>query len=189
MGSRNEPRIRIGPLNWLYILANLGAVAGYFAYAVVTWFQLPDRYPVHFGAGGAPDRWADASSPEWFLLPLLAAATALFMVGLAVLLPRIPFRLWNLPRKKKLMDIPPARRVPIVRSTVGMVLVISLLDTALMIWVQMMMFRAAHAGTADIMPEILVAMLLYTGVIVAWVIRIVVLANRLTRETQVHRVR
>lgn len=182
MGSRNEPRIRIGPLNWLYVLANLGAVAGYFAYAVLTWFQLPDRYPVHFGASGAPDRWAEANSPEWFLLPAMAVAMALFMVGLGALLPRIPFRLWNLPGKKKLTDVPHARRAPLVRSTVGMVLVISLLDTAMMVWVQVMMFRAAHTGTADMMPDILVVMLLFTGVIAAWIVRIVVLSARLSRE-------
>ncbi len=182
MDPRNEPRIRIGPLNWLWVLANVAAVGAHFAYCAYTWFLLPDRYPIHFGPGGVPDRWADGNSLEWFLLPVIAAAMALFMTGLGVLLPRIPFRLWNVPGKKKLMHLPASRRVPIVRSTVGMVLVISLLDTAMMLWIQVMIFRSAHTGTADILPEILAIMALYTGVIVAWIIRLTLLSLRLSRE-------
>jgi hypothetical protein len=52
----------------------LSLVAGLLALgqAVAAWPELPPRVPVHFGASGAPDAWAEKSLAAIFVLPLMA---------------------------------------------------------------------------------------------------------------------
>ncbi len=177
------PRFTLGPGNWLLVLANIGAVLAHAAFALWTRPGLPDPYPIHFGAGGQPDRWVAADSPEWLLLPIIAAGMAAFMVLLAVLLPKIPLRWWNLPHKPRVMAAPPELRHPIIRSTVAMLLVLSLLDTGLMIWIQWMVVRAAHHGSLQTGGEMLVLMTLYLGIIVGWIVHLYRITGRLPEAT------
>lgn len=58
--------------------AVLAACAGYL---LAHWRQIPARLPVHFGAGGQPDRWA-ARSLSSVLFPLASAAAVLAIVTL-----------------------------------------------------------------------------------------------------------
>jgi uncharacterized membrane protein len=172
-------RITIGAGNWLLVLTNAAAVVAHAAYALATRASLPDPYPIHFGAGGQPDRWIAADSPEWLLLPVIAAGTAGFMVLLAVLMPRIPIRLWNMPHKDRLMAAPRAARERVVRTTVAMLLVLSLLNTVLMVWVQWMMVRAAQAGALQGAGELALLMFVYLGVIAGWIIHLYRITGRL----------
>lgn len=172
-------RITIGAGNELLVLTNAAAVVAHAAYALAARARLPDPYPIHFGTGGQPDRWVAADSPEWLLLPAIAAGTAVFMVLLPVLMPRIPMRLWNMPHKKRLMAAPRAARVRVVRTTVAMLLVLSLLNTVLMIWVQWMMVRAAQVGALQGVGELGLLMVIYLGVIAGWIIHLYRVTGRL----------
>ena len=53
----------------------LGSVWGY---ALSVFGDLPARIPVHFGASGAPDRWAETSLGSWLMLPIMG----LFITGI-----------------------------------------------------------------------------------------------------------
>jgi hypothetical protein len=47
------------------------------------WFpQLPERFPVHFNASGAPDRWSERGA-SWFLLPGLSLGIIAFFALIA----------------------------------------------------------------------------------------------------------
>ena len=94
---------------------------GLAAVAVWLWPDVPARVPVHFGADGQPDRWADRSVWSWFGLPLVALAT---VAGLDVLTrwslskPGAPG--FNLPNKDAILALPPARRAPVLARVASM---------------------------------------------------------------------
>jgi uncharacterized membrane protein len=117
------------------------ALAAYWA-ACVVWSQnLPDRYPIHFGASGQPDRWVSGYF-EWFLLPVIATATVLLMFGVGRLANRAP-QLWNIPEKKRFLALSAERRAPIL-SELSRVLDMAALYTVLVFVVcQWSVYRAA----------------------------------------------
>ncbi|MFH2010977.1 MAG: DUF1648 domain-containing protein [bacterium] len=141
-----KERIPVGRVGGL-VFANVAAVIGSFAYAAITAAQLPGRYPVHFNAAGQPDRWATAGSVEWYVVPIIAAVMAATMAPLALLLPRIPMELMNLPRKEQFLRLGRERQTPILQYLVRFLLWVSLGDTLLCLSIQWMMFRAAQAGS------------------------------------------
>lgn len=60
--------------------ASIGALV----LAFVGWSQLPDRVPMHFSMGGAPDRWSEKSVLGWFAPPVIGVLIAM---GFCFLLP------------------------------------------------------------------------------------------------------
>jgi uncharacterized membrane protein len=62
----------------------LAAAGGYLR---AHWQQIPARFPIHWGLGGAPDRWADRNWTSVYLPLLLTAAVlvalTLFLYGMA----------------------------------------------------------------------------------------------------------
>lgn len=74
-------------------LANLLVLAVFVGASAFAYGFLPDEIPVHFGASGAPDRFASTSWLSWMVLPLLAVVMTAFFYGIARLIVRIPDQL------------------------------------------------------------------------------------------------
>lgn len=78
-----------------------------------SWNRLPAKVPVHFGAGGLPDRWAEKGG-EFALLFVVPWLLTGMMYGFSLLTPwfrRHPQWL-NIPNKKKFLALPPERQAP-----------------------------------------------------------------------------
>lgn len=86
---RSAPLIGEGeeqvPGGWLTALVPYGAVVCAAAYMALHFDELPQRYPVHWGISGQPDRWA---SKDWtaVLAPALIGAGVLTLVLVNLLL-------------------------------------------------------------------------------------------------------
>lgn len=132
--SERIPVGRVGPL----VAANVVAVVGAFVFAAVTAMQLPARYPSHFNAAGQPDRWSEAGGEEWYFMPIFALGMAALMVALALVLPRIPMGLVNIPRKEQFLRLSLAERTPIMQYLIRFLLWLSLADTLLFVSIQWM---------------------------------------------------
>ena len=66
--------------------------------AIWSHVQLPDRMAVHFDGSGTPDRW----SGKWEMTGVMLGVAVLYSLIFGVFsiyLPKLPARLWNLPRK------------------------------------------------------------------------------------------
>lgn len=77
---------------------------------------LPPRVASHFGPGGQPDAW---SSKEAFVAgyAIVFGATALFLLLVGLVLPRMPASWINLPNKEYWLA--PSRRAAAVAALVG----------------------------------------------------------------------
>lgn len=90
-------------------------------WAAWLWPEVPDRVPVHFGAGGEPDRWEDRSVFSWFGLPALGLGLAAGLDALATWTrrhPESPFL--NLPNKAAILALPPRQRAAVMREVAGL---------------------------------------------------------------------
>jgi uncharacterized membrane protein len=151
----------------------VAALAGLWAYAAATFQSLPARYPVHFDGAGHPNGWATDSSPEWFLLPAIATLVTAFTVAMALLMPRMPMKYVNIPRKECFLALPEASRAEVLRSVVKMVLVMGILEVALFGLIQVMMFKTAVGEMREPRPEPLFAVVaLILVVAIGWTIHL-----------------
>ena len=86
----------------------------------IHWYPLlPERFPVHFGASGKPDRWADRG-PEWFLLPGIALVMVVFLGGITLWLGALVRNtpgIVNVPRKDLFLKLSPEGRMRVVAPT------------------------------------------------------------------------
>lgn len=96
-----------------------------FAYGATVYESLPETIPTHWGAGGAPDAWADKSFGSVFALLFVGAGTSVFLALIAAAVPLMappskdptPWELW--------------RREGMIRGIVAAMGIISALITAL----------------------------------------------------------
>jgi hypothetical protein len=92
---------------------NLPLLLALLAFAAVTWNELPERIPVHFGAGGRPTRWSHPSVATWFAIPIITVLVVGFIYRFAAILPRKP-HLINMPDRSRFLALPPERRAPVI---------------------------------------------------------------------------
>jgi uncharacterized membrane protein len=59
-------------------------------YLQLHWNQLPERFPVHWGADGQPNRWSSREPLTVFAPVLIGTGMNLFMLGLAWLFSQLP---------------------------------------------------------------------------------------------------
>lgn len=81
----------------------------------IAWPYLPERIPVHFGAGGEVNRWSDTSFFSWFALPVIAVLLILFVHGAVDFAARRPKWL-NVPDKDDFLRLPPERQHMVVQA-------------------------------------------------------------------------
>lgn len=70
----------------------LAFLAGVGALLAARWDRIPDRFPVHWGLAGTPDRWAERSALAAFGPVLAGAALVLLMLALRGRLPALAAR-------------------------------------------------------------------------------------------------
>lgn len=100
-------------------LANLILIALIIGLSVSWWREMPERIPVHFDLSGNVDRWGSKGTMWWAFSALAIVGTGL-MYGVARLSHRYP-RLVNLPRKIRLMDLPPELREQVILLSQGVI--------------------------------------------------------------------
>lgn len=85
--SAQPSRERFNPMLWIPPFAALAVTA---AYLQTQWNRLPERFPVHWGASGQPDRWSSREPLTVFAPILIGAAMNLFLLLMAWLFSRMP---------------------------------------------------------------------------------------------------
>jgi uncharacterized membrane protein len=127
-------------LLWASALALLAA-------ALWLWPDVPARVPVHFGADGAPDRWAERSLWSWFGLPLVGLALAAGLDGVArwaVRHPEMPAV--NLPDKAAVLALPPERRAPVLDRVAALLYAVGVTCLFAFALIQVGTWTAAHGS-------------------------------------------
>lgn len=113
------------------------------AIVVATWVRaallypaIPERFPIHFDAGGRPDRWATRSIERWFMLPAVALAIEVLLLSIAwwgrALVARAP-GIVNMPRKATFVRLSPEGRLEAFEPTRAYLAFVVLL-LALLFW-------------------------------------------------------
>src|SRR5690606_40771282 len=82
--------------------------------SILLWPSLPEKLPVHFGASGAPDAWADRSLFSWFGLPMIGLAMGLLMYALPRIRAGGSLDRWHIPEKDLLLRLTPDQHAPLV---------------------------------------------------------------------------
>ncbi|MDY0004393.1 MAG: DUF1648 domain-containing protein [Polyangia bacterium] len=161
-GDGKDERLRLGRV-WDLVAVNIVLVGASFALAAAWSAKLPARHPVHWNAAGQPDRWVAAGSCEWYVLPIVAAALAALLVALALLMPRIPLSMWNMPRKEQFMALPREAKESVATWLVRWLLDVSSMNTILMILIQFLMYRSIVGGRSVASWGLGLVGLLYAG--------------------------
>jgi len=129
---------------------NLAAIAGGWAFAVLTYAHLPERFPAHWNLAGEVDRWANKSWAEWLLLPIIGTILALLMLWLAVKLPKIPASLINVPDKERFMELRAEQRAPVIALLMQMLLLLTALQTVIFVGIHWAMYKTALGESPSI---------------------------------------
>ena len=124
------------------------ALAAYWVGCVFWSRRLPERFPIHFGFNGEPDRWASGKA-EWFLLPAIGTATVLLMILVGQLAHRTP-QLWNIPEKKRFLALTPEQRAPIMAELSSIMDVAGLYTIAVFIVCQWAIYTSAMSGQGSL---------------------------------------
>ena len=127
----------------------LALLALYFAATATMWPVLPERVPIHFDFAGEPTTWARTSVLSWFGLPLLAAATTLFIYGLGRASTHEP-DIWNIPEKERFLALSPAARAPIVAYLHRALAWSALLTTIMFIGILIAVYQTATGRNAGL---------------------------------------
>jgi uncharacterized membrane protein len=85
--STEPSRERFNPWIWIPPFAALALTA---AYLQSQWNRLPERFPVHWGVSGQPDRWSTREPLTVFAPILIGVAMNLFMLAMAWLFSKLP---------------------------------------------------------------------------------------------------
>ena len=72
----STPRDTSMPGGWLFALGPLLLLAATAAVLWLNWDRLPDRFPVHWGIQGKPDRWASKTFGSVFLVLIIGVGVA-----------------------------------------------------------------------------------------------------------------
>lgn len=143
------------------------------AFAAWAWPTLPERIPMHFGPGGAPDAWTRKSAWAWFLTPALATV---FTLLLGVWLPRLAVGMarrnsttLNMPQRERFRALPEEARVRAVRVVAGWLGWLASAVQVLFAWFLFASWQVAHERWAG----------LPVAATVAWVAAMLALAASL----------
>jgi uncharacterized membrane protein len=141
-----------GGLNLLLFLFML-------ALAIWAWPRLPDQIPTHFGIDGRPDAWSPKTVWSWFDLPVIALLIA-GLLGLTAKLPRWKPQWTNLPDRRKLTDLHPAARPPVLEMLEGFMALIQTQILVIFLLIQVAAYRAAlgHPGQGIMITVLILAL-------------------------------
>jgi hypothetical protein len=139
-------------VHWLNVLL----LAGYAWWAARVYDRLPDRIPMHFGASGAPDRWAETTFWNWTFLVLVAVGVVGLTYGSA------SASLWaarrhphwvNVPDKERFLALDADDRVFVVQPVCHLLYWLSAGVIVLFWLIQSWSFQVA-TGAAEGLPAL-----------------------------------
>jgi len=117
-------------------------------FAAWAWPTLPERIPMHFGPGGAPDAWTRKSAAAWFLIPALATVFTLLLGAwlprLAIGMARRNSTMLNMPQRERFRALPEAARVRAVTVVAGWLGWLTVAMQALFSWFLFASWQVAH---------------------------------------------
>ena len=129
---------------------NIALALALIALSLNAYPELPDRIPLHFGAGGEPDRWGEPSLLSWMALPLIGVGTVLILYVTAAVVPKRP-QLFNVPDRKKLLELPPHLQQWVIRGTLNVLYVLAASILLTFAGLQYGAWESAHTGGASSM--------------------------------------
>ena len=145
---------------------------------VALWPLLPDRFPVHFDLAGQPDRFADGSSLEFFLLPGLSLVLTALLLGITRWIDRLAsdHPEWiNVPNKERFLALRPEQRRLAMHPARSALSWIAVHLNGLFLYILIGTERVAN-GAWSTLPSWPV--LVFVAVVIGTVIHLIVRANR-----------
>ncbi len=133
------------------MIAMITAVVVHGTFALATFGNLPDKIPVHFGADGVADSFAEPSVCSWFGLFFVSVGTGLLMGTIALSVFKIPSRYLSIPRKKEYLALGEHPRNRLMGVIATHTLIMGIASVVLMLCVHISMALLAH-GSIDRFP-------------------------------------
>lgn len=146
--------------------------------AMSVWTTLPERFPVHFDLSGHPDRFAERSSFEFFLLPILSLFLTVLLLGITRLLDRLAdsHPEWiNVPNKERFLALRVDQRKLAMQPVRIALSWIAVYLNGLFLYILIGTERVAN-GAWSTLPSWPV--LVFVALVIGTVIRLIVRANR-----------
>lgn len=130
------------------------SLLGLFGYALATYGDLPERFPIHFDGAGNPNGWTDKGWGTWLAMPLVAVGMTLIMYlsGQVVGWARKHPKLLSLPYKDKFLALPAKVQEPIWREMKALVYWLALPMNLLMFYVQVALHHSATGQKLVVWP-------------------------------------
>ena len=130
---------------WVSVLAGLAA-------AVIAWFVLPDRVPLHFGGSGEVDRWGSRTEAVVTFAVMIGGLALLFWV-LTIMVPRMPEELLNIrARDKQWWLATPERRQELNRRVVRDLHVMGAATILLLVGIEVLTMQQARQAHPALGP-------------------------------------
>lgn len=175
-------RIDIDAMNaGTYRLLNLLLLGAFHAGSAMAYPTLPGRIPIHFDLWGRPDRWADRSFLSWFGLPLIATALAGFLELASRYSARHP-QLWNVPDKRRFLELDPAARAPIIARLREFLAMTGVMGTALVMLVQFSIYHSATGRGSGMQGYVAAGIGIFLLVLLASALRMNARVGAMIRE-------
>ena len=95
-------------------LINVFLILAQVIFSFMVWDALPEAIPVHYGAGGLPNRWVIKNLFDWYLLPMVGIfmTSVLYLSYIAVIKPEN----WNIVKKEDYLKLPEEKRQRFVKE-------------------------------------------------------------------------
>ena len=161
--------------------ANLLVLALLLGVSFFVFDGLPERIPVHFGAGGEPDRYADTTLLSWMLLPLLGVVLTGMMYGLARLIMRMPNHL-NMPNQKRYQALPLEAKLQVVDAQTDLFYAISAGLNIMFVMLQAGSYQVAMGEAAGLPVYSWLAIALFVAFSTGLAVVAVSKSSRLVKE-------
>jgi hypothetical protein len=150
-------------IHWLNALL----LAAYAWWAATVFDRLPERVPLHFGASGVPDRWAETDFWSWFLLfgIALGVTAALYASAWWILWLARHRPTWvNLPERERFLKLETDDRVFVVQPLCALVYWLAAGINAL-IWASHFWSYQVAVGAADGLPALFLPAVLVVSIV------------------------
>lgn len=164
-----------------YRLLNLLLLGALFAGSMMVYPDIPQRFPIHFGASGQPDGWATRSPLSWLMVPLIAAGSVLLLEAASRISVRNP-QLWNVPQKSRFLALTPNERAPIIHRLQRFMALVGVMTTGLMAVVQASIYHAATGRAPGLPAYFLPALVVYMAIVLGAALRMNRTVAALTRD-------
>ena len=162
------------------MIAMIATIVIHGAFAIVTFWSLPAKIPVHFNADGVADSFAEPSVCSWFGLFFVSVGLGLLMGAVALSVFNIPSRYLSIPRKKEYLALGEHQKRRLMGVISTHTLIMGIVSIALMLCVHISMALLAH-GSIERFPAWVVFAAMFV-IIIELVVMIASFSRKLDNE-------